>query len=83
MQTFSSVFVIFSHQDSPSFYLQMQEKSVGTNIATSKYQYHYDVYSLKAVQAFSSVLMIFSHQDVPSLVGISCRDVPSLVRKNR
>ena len=87
--SYSSVLMIFSHQDVPSFvgkscqdvpFLVRKNQwvhsclSISVLLRCSQFQSH---------TSFSSVLMIFSHQDVPSFVGKSCQDVPSLVRKNQ
>ena len=85
----SSVLMIFSHQDVPSFVGKSCQDvpslvrknhwvrsclSISVLLRCSQFQSH---------TSFSSVLMIFSHQDVPSFVGKSCQDVPSLGRKNQ
>ena len=87
--SFSSVLMIFSHQDVPSFVgkscqdvpsLGRKNQWVRNCLLISMLL---RCSQLQNGTSFSSVLMIFSHQDVPSFVGMSCQDVPSLDRKNQ
>ena len=84
--SYSSVLMIFSHQDVPSFVgkscqdvpsLGRKNQWVRSCLSISMLL---QCSQLQNGTSYNSVLMIFSHQDVPSFVGKSCQDVPSLVQ---